>query len=517
VKRQPPKWLPFLLAALLAGVMAWYYSVYVHWQPKLFPLAVAASALAFLALAVSLVWSGQAKPGKKSLDILGLFLVFMGMQQGLSYWINNVIYAARWPRAAMRVVLPLLALMVAVMLIKPFRALSRKIKRAVGISAAALAALACIGTIAWAIPANLPLQEFVPVAEPEPIAVEKHSIADYRILYDGSVITDESAANILADTLNRVTGGENFASEANGIPSGEKEFIIGTLSGTDVSALGVDGYFIEADGSAITIAGGKRGVIYGVYHFLEEYFDCHWYAHDLEVIPQGPAEIAEVKSEQYVPPFEYRETDWQISPCYITYSAANGLNGQYRTMPEELGSWVGYNGWGCHSITEFFLKPEEFFDDHPDWYAWRDDQKKRVPTQLCLTNSEVLEEMIREVRWQIENGNGQPIVTVTQADNKLYCQCAGCKAVDEEEGSQAGTMLRFVNAIAEDIAEDYPDVFIDTFAYQYTRTPPKHVRPLPNVIIRLCSIECCFAHPLSASVTAYTRISRCCRRTYNFS
>ncbi|MCL2514206.1 MAG: DUF4838 domain-containing protein, partial [Oscillospiraceae bacterium] len=55
---------------------------------------------------------------------------------------------------------------------------------------------------------------------------------------------------------------------------------------------------------------------------------------------------------------------------------------------------------------------------------------------------------------------------------------------------------RFVNAVAADIAEDYPDALIDTFAYQYTRTPPKLVKPLPNVIVRLCSIECCFAHSL---------------------
>ncbi|MDR1927267.1 MAG: DUF4838 domain-containing protein, partial [Oscillospiraceae bacterium] len=37
---------------------------------------------------------------------------------------------------------------------------------------------------------------------------------------------------------------------------------------------------------------------------------------------------------------------------------------------------------------------------------------------------------------------------------------------------------------------------IDTFAYQYTRTPPKLVKPRDNVIVRLCSIECCFTHPL---------------------
>ena len=34
-------------------------------------------------------------------------------------------------------------------------------------------------------------------------------------------------------------------------------------------------------------------------------------------------------------------------------------------------------------------------------------------------------------------------------------------------------------------------------AYQYTRKPPALVKPRPNVIIRLCSIECSFSKPLT--------------------
>ncbi|MDH7568374.1 MAG: DUF4838 domain-containing protein, partial [Armatimonadota bacterium] len=37
-----------------------------------------------------------------------------------------------------------------------------------------------------------------------------------------------------------------------------------------------------------------------------------------------------------------------------------------------------------------------------------------------------------------------------------------------------------------------------TLAYQYTRKPPRLVRPRRNVIVRLCSIECCFTHPLES-------------------
>jgi hypothetical protein len=37
---------------------------------------------------------------------------------------------------------------------------------------------------------------------------------------------------------------------------------------------------------------------------------------------------------------------------------------------------------------------------------------------------------------------------------------------------------------------------VETLAYQYTRKPPKFARPRPNVIVRLCTIECSFSQPL---------------------
>jgi len=69
--------------------------------------------------------------------------------------------------------------------------------------------------------------------------------------------------------------------------------------------------------------------------------------------------------------------------------------------------------------------------------------------------------------------------------------------LDEQEGSPSGTIINFVNQIAQAIETEYPDKAIDTFAYQYSRKPPRTIKPRPNVIIRLCSIECCFAHPLA--------------------
>ena len=334
---------------------------------------------------------------------------------------------------------------------------------------------------------NPDLPDFVPAPEPAPPQAAKHSIAGYRIFYGGTG-PDKTAADLLAKTLNTITQTSAFVTET-GTPAASDAFVIGIDT-----ALGDDEYRIEPDtgGTVITITGGKRGVLYGVHRLLEKYFDCHWYTPALQVIPTGAAEIADVAGERYAPQLQYRETDW-LHPAttdYYAFSVANGLNGnQYRSLPESQGGTFGYNGSFAHTIINRFVRPGTFFAAHPDWYAWREKEQKRVEKQLCLTNPEVLAQMITEVGAIVNNGG---IISITQDDNQDYCQCASCKAVDAAEGSHAGTMIRFINAVAA----VYPTAMFDTFAYQYTRTPTKITQPRDNVIVRLCSIECCFAHAL---------------------
>jgi len=127
MKKHPlQKHLPFILAIALAGVMAWYYDVFVNWQPNVFPVAVALSVLVFLSLAVSVIWPGEGKPIKKCLQIFIWLGLFLGVEQGVSYLVHNVIYYAHWQQAAMGSMLPLLALLTVLLLVKPFRVLGRR-------------------------------------------------------------------------------------------------------------------------------------------------------------------------------------------------------------------------------------------------------------------------------------------------------------------------------------------------------------------------------------------------------
>ena len=85
---------------------------------------------------------------------------------------------------------------------------------------------------------------------------------------------------------------------------------------------------------------------------------------------------------------------------------------------------------------------------------------------------------------------------MSQNDNGDYCtRPADAAVIAAEGGTPSAPLLRAVNAIAEAIEGDYPDVAVHTLAYQYTRAAPNTTVPRANVIVQLCSIECSWAVP----------------------
>ncbi len=330
---------------------------------------------------------------------------------------------------------------------------------------------------------------------------------DYVIVIgDKASASEKNAAEKLKQYLNQISG----ISLEIVTDSAEKiahEIIIGETKREgdgytiDRENLGDDGVVIKTVGESVILSGAKqRGAIYAVYTFLEEYFGCRWFTHDLTVIPEKEKLVIPKNIDYtYVPSIKFRETDW-ISPAISNeYKAANKLNDNvYGVISEEYGSGISYAGSFCHTMA--YLIDPNLFETETELFAYGVKTRARTIDQPCLTNPRTLELAIQGVRkWLSENPEAK-IISVTQNDNQNYCVCENCKAVDKEEGSQAGTMLRFVNAIADDIKDDYPDVMVDTFAYQYTRKPPKITVPRDNVIVRLCSIECKFSTPLDSGV-----------------
>ena len=323
------------------------------------------------------------------------------------------------------------------------------------------------------------------------------------------IVTDESptvqesyAAERLKYYLDKITGGDiKIITDSD---RAEYEISVGATdrSENDFSSAADGSYTITSTETDVTIHGaGNKGTINGVYAFLEKYCGCHWYEKDVIVTPESSAlTVPAGIDEEYTPFFEYSETD-TTSARDPEFSVANGLTGGiYKKLTAEQGYAVEYLGGSSHTLVNRYCKPSVYFDEHPEYFALRDGV--RTGTQLCLTNEDVKDTVTKEVLELLEEKHNpaatEQILSITQADNGEYCQCESCAALDSTYGSPAGTMLAFVNEIAGRIKATgkYNNIVFDTFAYQYTRTAPTGIVPRDDVIVRLCSIECCFGHTL---------------------
>ncbi len=331
-------------------------------------------------------------------------------------------------------------------------------------------------------------------------ATEGDAVMDssWSILVPASPSPYESfAIGKLKEALSEVLGEEiQESTTADG-----NYIAVGSASDLDLSGAAENGYRIAVKDGNIHIGGtGVRGLQAGVNRFLEEFCGRKVYTGDITVLPQAESITVPADTDiSYAPFFEYTETDWK-SPRNNNYSLANGLNGgTYRSLPEEAGSTVDYLGGFCHTMGSL-CETEKYEETNPEMLALHDGE--RTVDQPCLTNPEVLEiataNVLKILREKHNPQASLQIVSVTQNDNYHYCECERCKAFEAAHGGvQSATMINFVNSIADTVKEaGYDNVAVDTFAYQYTRKAPEGIAPRDNVIVRLCTIECCFCHAL---------------------
>jgi len=263
----------------------------------------------------------------------------------------------------------------------------------------------------------------------------------------------------------------------------------------DFSKLGTDGFVLRTEGRRVVVVGGRpRGTLYAVYALLEDKLRVRWFTPELEVVPKlGRVQLPKL-DETLVPALEYREVFWTEMMRDPDFAARHRLNGHHYPLTEKHGGRVAVYFPFVHSLDA--LVPRDLYQEHPDYFPLIDGKRKDGYVQRCLSNPDVLRIATDRVRQWLKEHPETTIISVSQNDTFNFCQCENCKALDDAEGSPAASLIRFVNAVAENIERDHPNVRIDTLAYQYSRRPPKTIRPRHNVIVRLCSIECCFAHPL---------------------
>ena len=287
-------------------------------------------------------------------------------------------------------------------------------------------------------------------------------------------------------------------------PLPEKAIILEVGSPKSKVEDGTDGFRIKVDGNKLRIVGeNARGTLYGAYEVLERFVGCRWYASWHSFVPcLDRIEVPAGLDEMQVPAFAMREPYWYDVIQHPEFAARlrvnsrswSSLDEKYGGNPYRFGGGLG----SCHTFNTL-LPPDKYFDAHPEYFSMVKGRRIRERTQLCLTNPDVLRIVTSNVLERIRKDPGAKFYGVSQNDWYNFCECPACKAVDDEEDSHSGTMIRFVNAVAEAVEKEFPDAIIETLAYQYTRKAPKKTKLRHTVVPCLCTIECDFALPLDKS------------------
>lgn len=325
------------------------------------------------------------------------------------------------------------------------------------------------------------------------------------VIPDDAIPAELTASRELREHLQQITGASFAINPQNKVVGRGAQIHVGPtatarklLSDLDWKTLGNDGIVIRTFPDVLVLAGGRpRGTLNAVYTFLEDYAGVRWWTSSESTVPTSRTLALPDINVVYTPKFRYRET-FNLDPNrHPQFAARLKSNGQHNELSESLGGHYEILGW-CHSAYNL-LPPATYFAAHPEWYSFRGGKRDHNHGQLCWTNTEMLAELTKKSLDLIREKPGAGIISISQNDWHGACECEKCAALDKEEGSAAGSLLFGVNAVAREIGKQYPDFLVETLAYQYTRKPPRNIRPEKNVLIRLCSIEADFTHPLASA------------------
>jgi hypothetical protein len=326
---------------------------------------------------------------------------------------------------------------------------------------------------------------------PGRIILAEDGLTHYRIVIPSAATAAEREASevlrkylleISGAALPVVTAGETWSRYE--LVLGQNERLDALKTGINLNELGEDGFVIRTDSMRLIIAGGKeKGTLYGVYTFLEKYLGCRMYSPSVKIIPRQKQIALEKINDQQVPGIRFRDTHYRVT-WDKEYTDWHKLDHSETGERTDWGMWV-------HTFGNL-VPPEVYAKDHPEYYSLV--EGKRIPTQLCLTNPDVLEIAVNSLRRAIARNPEATYWSVSQNDNRQYCTCEACTTINDREGSPSGPIISFVNRVAE----QFPDKIISTLAYEYSRKAPKNVRPRGNVNIMLCSIEVTRDRPLSS-------------------
>ena len=322
------------------------------------------------------------------------------------------------------------------------------------------------------------------------------------ILQNDLIPSEKTAERELREYLQKVTGETYESFTEDRAPSGPAIRLVAD------PAMGPEEWSVktEPNGSIVIRGGRRRGVLYGVYHFLEDVLGVRWLSPVAEHVPTRKGLDGLGKLDMHgKPAMPYRSIYLVPGNGGTKFLARNRMN----TASAEYGGCRRiFGGAGdCHTMYTNLGTPDEvrqLFKEHPDWFPLIDGKRychveranSGAQSQLCLTNPELrrywtdkLRERLRKDRAAADAaGTDRPMYYAIDQNDCYdgFCKCPTCQAIVDREGSNAGLLLDFSNYVAEQLESEAPEARFQMMALHSTEKPPKAMKARRNVTIRLC-------------------------------
>ena len=321
------------------------------------------------------------------------------------------------------------------------------------------------------------------------LAENGHSL--YSIVMPLHAPTIEYAARELQLFLSKITGVEvsitsdqnlNWDESQTYISLGNTELFKQSSIVIEHETLNGDGFIIKTKGKSVFINAYKdRGIIYGVYDFLETQTGLRFVAYDCTYIPKMiRLPLFEIDRTE-VPGFEYRGYISNMTYEHVTeedFTVRMRFNYQYAYISDYKGGKIGIHSPrgmnGVHNSLWWVepgnpKDPQSLCRQHPEVFVWHPDGTH--PIDMCwglgIKKDGKIDENVKvsAIKILIEKAKKElcsaskstDIILVGLMDSPLdgsdiRCKCEKCSK-EIELYTYTGIVLRFMNIVADELAE----------------------------------------------------------------
>ncbi|MBQ7649839.1 MAG: DUF4838 domain-containing protein, partial [Victivallales bacterium] len=271
----------------------------------------------------------------------------------------------------------------------------------------------------------------------------------------------------------------------------------------DFAAFPQEGWLIKESNGAIILGGHKtHGNLYAVYEFLERFADIDWFDEHTSILPSlkqlnvpAGTELRGAPSVRYRGIYTYRNFDSHNN----LFKIRNREN-VFWEKPVRLPSEIGFRPvlGRPRPLNTFNFYVQDWPEDEAFVKFYSQNIKgKRVrpknefgPGQICFSNKECQDKYARQMIEYIKKDRADfpedyPLIyNLSANDCKDTCYCDNCQALAKKYGAQSGPMMEFVNAVAQQVEQVFPDITIQTSAYLLFEEAPTGIGVNRNVAVR---------------------------------